>query len=280
MEIKVKNHLGNITALDPLKFPVVNVEGLTPAGATINTTRIATVDGTFLNTTYVNERNIVLTITPEGDAEKARLFLYQYFKPKYPVTLYFKTRTRNVYIDGVVESFEGGLYEQKQSFQISVICPQSFFNNLVPTITEQAKAISAFSFPFSTPESGIPLSYLAADVETNVINEGEEATGVVITLTAIGTVLEPTIYNRTTGERFTIREEMQTGDVIQIDTRRGKKTIYRMNGATPQNILNKIAKNSNWFTLSAGQNLFTYDCLYGTENLNITYEFSAQFGGI
>ena len=136
MKIVVKNHIGQSVELDPFNYPVVSVDGLTPTGATINTSNVATVDGTFFNSSYVNQRNIVLTITPNVEAERARLFLYQYFKPKYPVTLYFKTRTRDVYIEGYVETFEGSLYDQKQSFQISVICPQPFFNDVKESVTE------------------------------------------------------------------------------------------------------------------------------------------------
>ena len=280
MQIKVRNHLGEITQLDPLYYPVVNVDGLTPVNATINTSNIATVDGTFFNSSYVNQRNIVLTIVPDTEPEKARLFLYRFFKPKYPVRLYFKTSSRDVYIDGYVETFEGGLYAQKQAFQISVICPQPFFKNVETTIITQSKTVNAFTFPFSTPETGVVLSYIDANVDTNVLNEGEESTGVIISLLASGAVVEPTIYNRTTFEKFTVNVEMGTGDEIKIDTRRGEKSIVMLSNGEEINILNKIAKNSNWLALQPGDNLFTYDCVYGPENLNVTYSFNTLFGGV
>lgn len=280
MEMKVKNHLGQILTLDSLHFPVTNAEGLTPSAATINTSSTAVIDGTFFNSSYVNQRNIVLTITPNGDAESARLTLYKYFKPKYPLTLYIKTKSRNVYIEGYVESFEGGLYDKKQSFQISVICPQPFFNDANESITEQTTTVDGFSFPFFTPESGIELSYLISNANTPVVNSGEESTGLVIELLATDAVIEPTIYNRTTGEKFTIQIEMKAGDLIRIDTRRGKKTIIMIRGGVQTNILNRIMKDSNWFTLTTGENDFTFTCTYGTENLKIMYFVNMLYEGV
>lgn len=280
MEIKVKNHLGQTLTLDSLHFPVTNVEGLTPSSATINTSSTAVIDGTFFNSSYVNQRNIVLTIVPEGDAETARLTLYKYFKPKYPLTLYFKTKSRDVYIDGYVEAFEGTPYDKKQSFQISIICPQPFFNSVKETITEQATTIDGFSFPFFTPESGIELSYKVANADTMVMNSGEESTGLIIELQAMGIVLEPTVYNRTTGEKFTVRVDMKEGDVVRIDTRRGQKTIVLLSNGVETNILNRIVKDSNWFTLVTGENEFTFTCAYGTDNLKIRYIVNMLFEGV
>lgn len=280
MEIRVKNHIGQTVKLDPLKYPVISITGLTPSGATINTSSIATVDGTFFNSSYVNQRNIVLTITPNEEAEKARLFLYQYFKPKYPVTLYFKTKTRDVYIDGYVETFEGSPYDKKQSFQISIICPQPFFNGMKESVTNLSKTVNNFTFPFYIPEEGVIFSYIDEDAEVNVRNEGEEQTGAIIQLVANGQIVEPTIYNRTTGEKFTIMVEMVNGDKVILDTRRGQKSIEMTSGGITTNILNKIAKGSTWFSLVPGDNIFAYDCVYGAKELNIIYSFHPLYGGI
>lgn len=280
MEIKVKNHLGQIMEIDPLKYPVVNASGLTPASATVNTSNIASVDGTFFNSAATNQRNIVLTITPNIEAEKARLFLYQYFKPKYPLTLYFKTKYREVYIDGYVETFEGGLYEQKQSFQISVICPQPFFVDVNTDIITQTKVVDNFTFPFFTPASGITLSSIITLEGGAIMNKGEETTGAVIEMSARGTVLEPTVYNRTTGEKFTVQVELQAGDLVRIDTRRGEKSVVLLSHGETTNILNRITQDSKWLTLPAGENIFTFACAYGDTNLDVIYHVSALYEGV
>lgn len=279
MNIIVENHLGQKLTLSK-NFQVVNVDGLTPSAATINTFGAGIADGTFYNSSYVNQRNIVLTIVPEGNAEKARLTLYRYFKPKYKVRLYFTTNTRDVYIDGYVETFEGSLYSQKQAFQISVICPQPFFNDINATIIDQSVVNDAFHFPFSTTEEGIVLSEIQYDGYVTVPNIGEESTGVVITLSAKDIVLEPTIYNTTTRETFTVEYEMEKGDIITIDTRRGVKTIVLEKDGIKTNVINNIAKGSKWFSLPTGDNVFTYKCVYGAENLRVLYALYPLYEGV
>lgn len=281
MIITAENNLGEKLVLDRMKFPVVAVDGLTPATATINTTTIATVDGSFFNTSRVNPRNIVLTIVPEGDPEKARLTLYRYFKTKYPVRLYFKTKYRDVFIDGYTENVPGNLYDAKQTFQISVICPQPFFNDVNTVGVKQTTVHNALTFPFKIPEEGVALGNIEAAYSVNVFNEGDEMTGLRIILSASGMVSVPTITNRTTGEKFSIEVEMSEGEKVEIDTRKGHKSIIlTRNNGTTQNILNKIVKGSSWFNLQTGENIFDFTCLHGTDDLQIIYYFNPLYEGV
>ena len=259
---------------------MIDVSGLSPASAPITTSTSASVDGSFFNSSSTGQRNIVLTITPNGNAEKARLELYQYFKPKYPLTLYFKTAYREVYIDGYVETFEGSPYSQKQSFQISVICPQPFFTDVNMTVTEQSKVVDGFTFPVFIPENGVVLSSIINIEGGVVMNMGEESTGAIIELLATGAVVEPTIYNRTTGEKFTVQVEMAAGDLIRIDTNRGEKSVVMLTHGETVNILNRITQDSSWLTLPAGENIFTYACAYGDTNLSVTYYVNTLYEGV
>lgn len=269
-----------MTLEDP-KFAVVNVGGLTPSNATINMFSAGIADGGFYNSSYIEPRNIVLTIVPKYlNLEQARIKLYQYFKPKYKVRLYFTTATRDVYIDGYVETFEGSLYSQSQAFQISVLCPQPFFSDVNPTIVGQVVNVSSFTFPFSTTEEGIVLSQLEAGGYGNVVNKGEETTGVIIQMNVLNNVVEPTIYNTTTRQKFTFEMELIKGDFVVIDTRRGHKTIILTRDGVSINLMNKIAKGSSWFALPTGDNVFTYTCAYGVENLQVSYIINPLYGGV
>lgn len=281
MEITVTNHIGQTLTLDMLNFPVIAVEGITPCSSTINTSTVATTDGSYFNSSKINQRNIVLTIVPNAtDIGKARLELYKYFKPKRKCTLNFKTKHRNVKIDGYVETFEGGLYSAKQAFQISVICPRAFFEDVETVNVKQTAVYDAFEFPFETTEEGIELSTLNSLADVNVVNIGEESTGLTIELLATGTVLEPTIYNKTKNEKMTIKVELKRGDIIEIDTRQGQKRIALISDGIQTNIINKIEKGSNWIGLEIGENIFTYSAVYGLENLIATYSFNPLYEGV
>lgn len=275
MRIKVENYLGQSLELNN-NFPVIDVEGLTPAGATINTSTAGLADGTFFNSSYTNQRNIVLTVIPEGDPEEARLTLWKYFKPKYKCRLYFRTKTRNVYIDGYVESIEGTPYSAKASYQISIICPMPFFTDVNPASYDQNFVVDGFTFPVSIPEEGVVFGNSVRGEGINVYNYGEESTGVVITLRASGSVVNPRIYNRSNRDLMGLNISLNAGDTVEIDTRRGYKTI-KLNGV---NAINSLTSESEWIALDQGENIFTYTAEYGDFNLDVTYTVYTLYEGL
>lgn len=279
--IRAVNHLGASLEISNINYPVTEVEGLTPATAQINTAGAGIADGTFFNSSYVGQRNIVITVVPNGPAEDARLELYSVFKPKYNVRLYFTTENRYVYIDGYVESFEGSLFENRQTFQISVICPNPFFIDADSEEVEQSITVDAFTFPASFPEAGRVLGIVTENIGVTVRNLGEETTGVIITLEAReGLVVNPTIYNETTREAFALNVTIQKGERINIDTRRGQKTVTLNRDGEIVNIINLLERGSKWLTVAQGNNLLTIQCEAGTINAKVTYEIETLYEGV
>lgn len=95
IEIKVKNYLGKILDFQATNdYIITSIEGLNPSNGSINTSKLATVDGTIYNSGRVEQRNIVITIVPNNNIEKNRIRLYEFFKPVKKITLYFKTREK------------------------------------------------------------------------------------------------------------------------------------------------------------------------------------------
>ena len=92
-------------------YDLLQVTGLTPPVAVINTTVIATKDGSNYNSSMLDNRNITMLIAPKNRIEQNRINLYKYIKPKKYIKLYFKNGKRDVWIDGRVESLDGDLYE-------------------------------------------------------------------------------------------------------------------------------------------------------------------------
>ncbi|MDE7425115.1 MAG: phage tail family protein [Lachnospiraceae bacterium] len=280
IEIKVKNYLGKILDFQATNdYTITSVEGLSPSMGIINTSKLAKVDGSFYNSGRVEQRNIVITIVPNNNIENNRLYLYEFFKPNKKVTMYFKTNQRNVYIEGYVESFEGSLYTQRQSFQASIICPQPYFSDMQAKTFTQATHKNTFTFPFSIPEEGITFSELSEIKDCNVLNLGV-ASGLIIELIASNTVRNPKIFNRTMREKIELNYTMKSGDVIQIDTRTGNKGIILIRNGISQNILFSLLKGSKWLSVESGENLFTFSSDYGNNNLQVTYKFYTLHEGV
>lgn len=261
-------------------YDVLSVEGLTPPAATINMSIIATMDGSKFNSSRTNERNIVLTVQPRQNVEKNRINLYKFVKVKQYVKVYYTNATRDVYIEGYVESFTGNLFENDEKFQISIICAQPYFIDIDTIITQFSSITAAFEFPFSIDEAGVELGIIAVGEQTLITNTGDEETGTLITMYANDKVLEPTIYNFDTGEFFTVEIELNKGDRVEINTNRGRKSIILISNGVTTNILNKIEKGSTWFTLRSGDNVFLFDCIYGAENLDVKFITSPLYEGV
>lgn len=262
-------------------YALLSVGGLTPPTATINTAVIATSDGAVFNSSRLGTRNIVLTIAPLNSIEKNRINLYQYFKSKQYIKLYLENNTRSVWIEGYIENIEGDLYSQKQNIQISIICPDPYFKDATTGLYTFSNIINLFEFPFAIEETpGVPISELGEFVEIAITNNSDDDTGVIITMLANAAVENPTIYNMTTNEHFTLDIELEAGDVVTLDTRRGHKTVTLNRDSVITNIINNMVQGSTWLNLVVGDNIFSYTCESGAEYLNISVELQPIYEGV
>lgn len=259
---------------------ITRIAGITPIGGVIYTTPLSAGDGDTVNNKRVEKRNIVFTLKPQCSAEKFRLKVYQYFMLKQDVTLYFKTNARDVFINGCVESVDGDPYEQNQSLVVSVICHFPYFRDVTDSRITFASIVDMFEFPFAIEEEGIPFSDATAIVEKSLINAGEDYAGMIIELEATGKVVEPTIYNKTTREKFSLKFEMQSGDKITINTNKGQLSVTLLRSGIETNIMNKVYIGSKWIKLKPGDNLITYETAYGLDNLYVTLQTNNLYGGL
>ena len=129
--LKIRNSRGEIYELTHNRrmYSVVSVSGLTLPMVNINTAAAGTQDGEVYSSSHMNRRNIVITLVLEGDIERSRQMLYTIFPLHSPVTVYYQTFNRDLYIDGYLESIDGSLFAQREAMQISIICPDPYFRN-------------------------------------------------------------------------------------------------------------------------------------------------------
>lgn len=260
-------------------YVISDIDGLYPPEATINTNKNANVDGSVYNSSYLNDRQITITLAINYPAEDNRLNLYRYFKTKYPVRIYYKNATRDVYIDGYVQKMTIEYFAQKQTAQIVIDCPMSLFNAREETIEEMASVKRKFVFPFSI-ESSIPFSIIELIKETNIQNFGDVETGIIIKFIATGTVVNPKIYNVETLERIILNIQMQSGDEIVINTRMKEKSVKLIRDGKQLNVIGKMQPGSSWLKLSPGDNVFTYEADTGIHMLQCIFIINSQFEGV
>lgn len=300
--IEVINSSGESLLIELLKpqqsgFLITKIEGLGPAKANINLTELTGSDGSTFNSARLDERNIVISaaLLMEPTIEAVRLKSYKFFPIKKKITLKIETDTRKVRIDGYVESNEPDIFSENESVDISIICPNPYFHdddNSGKQVTVFYGLDPLFEFPFSNESTTEPLlefGNIQNYTEQTVYYEGDADTGVVITMYAIGEVSNISIYNTLTREEMhldTAKIEtltghgIQSGDTITISTVAGDKSVTLLRDGVYTNVLNCIDKESDWFQITKGDNVFAYTADSGISNLQFRIENDILYEGV
>ena len=135
--LKAANQYGDELTLTGRKdMQVTGVDGLHPPGAVINMDALALSDGALFNSSRVGTRNLVITVHFAENPEQCRRKIYQLFKPKQAIRIFYKNGSRDVYIDGRVETVVVDLFARLQNAQISIQCPRPFFRDVKDGVTD------------------------------------------------------------------------------------------------------------------------------------------------
>lgn len=268
---------------DESNFQVINITGLNPPSAQINTTPIAGLDGAKFNSSKLNTRNIVITVKINGDVETNRQELYRFCRTKEQCIFYYQNNNRNVSIQGYVETVEVPLFTNDERMQISIICPYPYFKAMQEIIVDISNEIGAFTFPFSINIGDpIPFSIYVANRVVNVPNNSESETGVMIEINFSDSVSEIEIKNTDTGDSMILDYSFIANDRVLINTNKGQKSITLIRNGTSINIFSAMQKGSVFFQLKVGANHFGYlaDDGANDEDVFITFTYSNIYRGV
>ena len=278
--LKIENRFGDILELTHNENYVISeIGGLTPPKSRINLSDIAGMDGALFNSAKAETRNIVLTVLPQNPVEKNRLALYKFAQVAQWCKIYYSNGSVDVQIEGYVETVEGSLFSKTQTIQISIICPQPYFESLREIYNDISSLISAFEFPFAIDSEGVEFSYIERNVLANVVNVGNVTTGLLIYITARGDVVNPIIYDDK-GGFIGLNMTLRSGEQIVINTKSGERSVKLVSGTTETNIINKLMADPSWFSLYPGDNVFSYSAESGVDLMSIVFRHRTKFGGV
>lgn len=303
--LAVTNFLGDRIRLELGKpentgFLVKSITGLGPVKANVNTTEVATNDGSMFNSARLSQRNIVIEMVFVNsiygeDIEEIRQKSYKYFPIKKNVELVIETDNRYVRTTGYIESNEPDIFSKQEGAQISIICPDPYFYSVSEdgdNVTDFYSIDPMFEFPFSNESLTEPLlvfGEIQIKTEGVITYTGDSEIGVMIYIHAIGPAEHINIYNTETREVMTIdtvKLEKLTGrgliagDDIIINTLKGEKSITLVRSSVSYNILNCLDKNTDWFTLVKGDNIFAFTADSGVTNLQFRIENKVIYEGV
>lgn len=273
---------------------IQSIEGLGPPHASVNTTTLATMDGSIFNSSKIEERIIILTLrlteSENGTIEDARQLTYRYCPIKKPLIFEVKTDNRTVQTVGYVASNEPDIFSENETVVISITCPSSYWETKEETITTFSGIEPVFEFEFSnesTTQSLLEFGDIQTSKERNIYYEGDSEVGVTITIHVVeDEVQNVSIYNTETREAMKIlTSKLPDGKFVAADdliicTVKGSKKIQLLRDGEYTNVLNCLDKDSDWFLLNKGANLFAYTADYGMENIEFSVANKVLYAGV
>lgn len=278
-------------------FLITSITGLGPPKANINYTELATNDGGIFNSALAQSRNIVIQMLYYGSEqiETLRQKSYKFFPIKKRVRLVFELDNRTAEISGYVESNEPNIFSKTEGTSISIICPDPNFYSTGESGTEStvfSGIVPLFEFPFSNEsltEDLIEFGEIQNRAEQTIYYAGDTEIGITILIHALGPVGDITIYNTGTREMLKLNVSrihigtasgLIAGDDVTINTVKGNKYVRLTRNGVTYNILNSLDRDSDWFQLAKGDNIFAYVCDYGATDLQFRIENNIVYEGL
>jgi hypothetical protein len=283
-KLTLQNEAGNNIVFNQLggAFTITEIEGLNPPEATINTSQIAMLDGEKFNSAKVHMRTLEIAFAIEKDAERNRIEVYRVVKPKRPITVFYVSDLRDVYINGYVQAVEINYFEQKQICTVTILCPYPFWQAAQSVVNELSQIFGMFHFPFaSTVEPEIIYGYIDQLSSVDIDNAGDLDTGLVFQLYARAQVVNPKIYDYITQEFIGLNYTLQPADLVTINTNAGQKSVKLLREGETINIFNALMKGSSWLQLPANGGTYTFTVGGGSAtDLNITISHNTIYEGV
>lgn len=283
---KIQNASGDVMTLtgNEPKYQIIDIQGLNPPAAQINTSTIVGMDGAVFNSSKLQTRNLVLTIKINGDVELNRLRLYSYFRTKEWCKFYYTNDSLEVTIDGYVDSIECNLFTNAETAQISIICPYPYFRSIAEVTQDFSNVLKKFVFPFSiNHDDPVVISEIGDAGTAKIYNSSESENGMVMYVNFLEDESSLEIINTFTGDDFKLVHAFLAGDTVIIDTNKGRKSISLIRAGAVTNLFAALQTGSVFLQLLPGMNTFNYlvsGSIDNVDEVKILLKFYNIFRGV
>ena len=288
-------------------FAVVGIDGIGPLKADVNITDIASIDGGLFNSARIGTRNIVISLVyyydSDYDIEDLRHKSYRYFPPKKQCKLCFKTDTRELYIDGIIESNEVAIFKKQEGSQISIMCAQPFFYGLNKVYNQYNDfAVPSFTFPFAhdiEDDSEKLLMGTILDYKlTEVVYSGDVDVGLVFSIDFKSNINSNATIQIINGDTYVQNvisiaklikimtgfiqdfNAVKSGDSIKFSTVKGNKYVNFIHDNKEYNVLGSVTSNGDWLYLIPGMNRIRIDVSDTNAKMDVSSENRVYYNGV
>lgn len=264
-------------------FLLVNAEGAYFADNKVTISENTMTDGGAYQGSIAKVRNIVLTLKDITNHVYNRNLIDALFKSGLPGTLVFKEDTNERQTKYYVESINSTGQSGARTYTVSLLCPDPFFYAMEDVIVYLAAWMGNFTFEHDFISAGEEFGYRSNQRLQNIQNEqAENGIGMNITITAAGTVTNPSIIRVESNESIQIGTEsnpftMGAGDTLTITTSDNDKHVYYTHNGITTEINQYITEDSTFIQLMRGNNNIGYAAGVGMDQMSVRISYRLKY---
>ena len=256
-------------------FNLIEISGFTLAQSDIASVTVPFVDGDTVTNVQTKARTVTLYLKLKQAAgvETAKRYIMQFVKLKKEGAIQLEQDGRKIELVGIVESIDLPRFQAGCTMAVTLHCSQPYWRDIDYVVKQISAYNNLHHFAISFPSAGIPFGVYDIDQTQDFENTGDVDTGVIITVIALDTVVNPKIINTHTGKFIGVNDTLYANESVEISTIKGHKTITK----DGENIIDKIMSGSTFLQLSAGLNEFTIEADSGVNDLYFTLVYKQLY---
>lgn len=264
-------------------FLLVDAEGAYYADNNVTISNNTMTDGGAYQGSVAKVRNIVLTVKDLSNHVYNRNLLGELFKAKQMGTLVFHEEDNDRKISCYVESVNSTGEYSARTYTVSLLCPDPFFYAMEDVVVYLAAWVGAFTFPHDFLETREEFGYRQNTRLQNIVNEqAEDGIGMVIEITAMGGVTNPSVVRVESNEELQVGSDsnpfqMVAGDVLTITTSDNDKHVYLTHEGVTNEVNQYITEDSVFIQLMRGNNNIGYDADVGVDLMTVRISYRLKY---
>ena len=274
-----KSNKKELTMNSQEEIHIIDIAGIEATSYTINTSN-SEQDGATVTSVKVEPREITITgdIEKNDNELKNRENLIRFFDPKKEGEMYITRNNVKRKIKYRVSSLDFATNKMYDYIDFTLVLESTeepYFSDAKNSGNYLTLISPQFTFPLAICPKKI-MGYKTFKPVMPLVNDGDKETGIEIIVTAKRGKMDNIKLILNNKEYIKVNETLNQWDILKINTNPRKKSVT-LNGV---NIINKIDRNSTFFSLRIGKNILKYECENGSSNIDIDVQFYRKYLGI
>ena len=260
---------------------VIDILGIEASSYSINEAD-SEQDGASVTSVKVEPREITITgdIQKDENELEVRDNLIRFFNPKSVGEMFITRNHVERKIQYRVSSLDfptNKMYEYIDFTLVLECVEEPYFSDAKNSGNYLTLISPQFTFPLAIPAvRGRAMGYRTFKPYLPLINDGDKETGIKIIATAKRGKVDNLKFILNNREYIKVNQTLKQWDILEINTNPRQKSVM-LNG---ENIINRIDRNSSFFSLRMGKNILKYECDDGSTNIDIDVQFYRKYLGI